>query len=576
MPSGQTALPSWTCGICGIHDNWGYKTRCRNCNAYPPPSHRALVKGGQTSGKMSKGKGKGIDIRNGLHGKGSLSNNSTSDNLGTYAFRQLQMARGASNAQHGQTAYRANFKELQDARRRNDGLHEQNKRLQKELDEVKSSVAKTHGDADADETMEEGPEELGDEERKGRIDKLRNSLPYLEETYGSDSTMFIDATAELEHHQRALRGAKPYKTHRTILERRVEKLQRLQGRDKDRLTELQEAAEEIRTKITATSAAIAERDKELEAAESELRELVLKAVGEEATQPPPTLDPARSWENVVGTVAQLVKVPGVPSEFTSQLEGMFNQLRTMVNTLQSHATASGVPYGLGHDTGRQQQHQQQQQQQQQHSDNHVDETPQLAAAQAEQLHEQQDIARRQRLQAAQTQHINRFVASQRAEQSFRPAGTTRDDGTKPTTRVPGTGSGGNAENEQARRETAGSSSSCTNQTPTAAAAATQAPAAAEAAALATPTNAENATTEAPTDHDAYDDPMHESGGESDGEGLTDQENKQVEAIGNRLSPEQKGKLRAVLQVRKARLQRRTQRHKKPTSDEGPIIRDSKR
>ncbi len=487
-----------------------------------------------------------MENRGTLQGKGSASSSFTSDNLGSYAHRQLQLARGASNAQQTQAAFRSSAKELQDARRRNDGLHEQNRRLRKELDEVKSAAAKTHGDVEGDDTMEDGPEELGDEERKGRIEKLRSSLPYLEETYGTDSDIFVNATTELEHHQRAQREAKPFKTHRTIMERKVGKLQRLQARDKERLTELHEAAEEIRIKITATSAAVAERDKELEAAEAELKELVLKAVGEEAAQPPTALDPAKSWENVVGTVAQLVKVPGVPSEFTCQLEGMFNQLRTMVTALQSHATANGVPYGVGQGEGC--------------TGKHAEETPQLGAAQAERLHEQQSAAKKQRLQAAQTQHINRFIAHHRAEQHNGAASMAGDSGTSSTAAEPAPENGGYTVGGQGRGETTSSSSSGANQTLTVAVAAASAAEAAAAAKPAAQPPAE-AATETPPAREVDDDPMHGRDVESEMEGLTDKEDEQVEALGVKLSPEQKGKFRAILQVRKARLARKTLRHK---------------
>ncbi len=555
MPAAHTALPPWTCGICGIHDNWGTKARCRNCNAYPPASHRALVKGGQQDGK-AKGKGKGIDNRINVQGKGNPINSSAYGSLGSFAHRQLQQARrGGNELQQTQAAFRSNARELQDIRRKNDGLLEQNKRLQKELDEAKLMDAQGHGDTD--ETMEEGPEELGDEERKGRMDKLRNSLPYLEETFGTDSSVYTDAVAELDHHQRTLRGAKPYKTHRTILERKVEKLRRQQGRDNDRLGELRDAAEEIQGKIATTTSAIAEREKELEAAEAELRELLLKAVGEEAAQPTTTPDPAQSWDNVVGAVAQLVKAPGVPQEFTCQLETMFNQLRSMVTTLQSHAAAVGAPSGLAQPAVC--------------AGDTVEETPPLAAAEAEQLRNQQAAARRQRQQAAQTVHINRFITSQRSAQAGKAEGATVDNGHKHNAADSHPEADRTAEAEPAHGAASHSSSSGSHQAPAAAAAA---------AATATPTPAptltETSAAGAAADRGAEDDTARQSGGESDEENITDQEDMQVEEIGAKLSPEQKVSLRAMLQVRKARLARRTMRLKKPAIDEGQLSRDSKK
>ncbi len=173
------------------------------------------------------------------------------------------------------------------------------------------------------------------------MEKIRGSLPYLEEHFGADSDIFLDAQSELEVHQRAIRESKPYKTHRTILERRVEKLQRLQERDQSRLLELHESAEEIETKIDSITSTMAERGKELDTAEAELRELLLKAVGEEQS-PAPVPDPQQSWDTVVGTVAGLVRQPGVPAQFAHQMEGLFGQLRAMVGQLQQHATSNAA------------------------------------------------------------------------------------------------------------------------------------------------------------------------------------------------------------------------------------------
>ncbi len=527
MPA-RTSLPPWTCGICGIHDNWGSKVRCRNCNAYPPESHRNLLNGGKSSGKEPKGKGKGNASRPAPPGKGNPSIGTQYGNLGTYAFRQLQQARGGSSAQQAQGAYQASFKELQDARRRNEGLQEQNRRLQRELEEAKLGSAR--GPGDDDETMEEGPEDLGEEERKGRMDKLRNSLPYLEETYGAESSVYIDAAAELDHHQRTLRGTKPFKTHRTILERKLEKLRKQQDRDKGRLTELHDAAEEIRVKITATAASVAERDKEIEAAESELRELVLKAVGEDSAQSAAAPDPARSWDHVVGAVAQLVKAPGVPPEFTCQLESMFNQLRGMVTTLQTHAAAVGAPTGTDQTT------------------------------------------------TATTATVPNVCNS----------GRTASDGTpKPNDAVQTHEAGRNGDNAhgQAAAHSTSSSSGSNQPLPAAAAAAAAAPPAAPTptttpTTLTTPAAPATATDVTPSEaapcptnggSTAADDE-----GESDGDNLTDQEDMEVEALGPSLSPAQRSRLRAMLSIRKVRLAKRTMRLKKPAADEGHVQRESKK
>ncbi len=326
------SLPPWDCKVCGTENNWGFKRRCRACTAYPPQEHRHLQQEQYTKGGFSGGKGHGKSNGKGKgKGKGPATNKSPNPELGAYAYRQIQRANAA------QSTAKSN-KDLQEAKRRAESLSEANTKLQRELAEAKAATS--HGQ---DEEMEwEGPEELDEEGRRARMDKIRGSLPYLEEHFGADSELYLDAQHELEQHQRAIRESKPYKTHRTILERRVEKLRRLQERDHDRLAELSASADDIEAKIESTSNAMAERGKELETAEAELRELLLKAVGEENTAPAAPPDPQQSWDAVVGTVAGLVRQPGVPAQFTCQLEGLFGQLRAMVEQLQSHAAANAV------------------------------------------------------------------------------------------------------------------------------------------------------------------------------------------------------------------------------------------
>ncbi len=329
------SLPPWDCRICGIENNWGYKTRCRNCTALPPLDHRILQKG---SSKGGAGGGKGGGKGNGK-GKGTAAASSTTPTIGSYAFRQIQRAKTDERAASSSQTSAKTSKELQEAKKRADALSAANRKLQKELAEAKSTSTPA-----GDDDMEwEGPEELDEEGRKARIDKIRGSLPYLEEHFGVESEIYLDAQHEMEVHQRAIRESKPYKTHRTIVERRVEKLRRLQERDNNRLAELTEMAEDIEGKITATVSTMAERGKELDTAEAELRELLLKAVGEEQTTAAPP-DPQQGWDTVVGTVASLVRQPGVPPQFTSQLENLFGQLRGMVEQLQQHAAATAATH----------------------------------------------------------------------------------------------------------------------------------------------------------------------------------------------------------------------------------------
>ncbi len=330
------SLPPWTCGVCGMVGNWASRPRCRNCSAYPPEAHRNLVKG------LPKNKGGGKGGSGAHKGKGKGPPADGNATLGSFALKQIQRAQAADRTQHFQATYKSSFRQLQDAQRRAENLQETNKRLQKELADAKAA---NPGEGDGFEDMEwEGPEELNEEDRKSRIAKIRGGLPYLEEHFGTESEIYRNALEELEAHQRALRDAKPYRTHRTIVERRVDKLKRLQERDQAKLQELNEAAEEIDNNIAATATAMAERERELEAAEAELKELLLRAVGEgqQSAGAACGTDAQQGWNAVVGTVANLARQPGVPEHFACHLEGLFGQLQAMVAQLQQHAVATGA------------------------------------------------------------------------------------------------------------------------------------------------------------------------------------------------------------------------------------------
>ncbi len=451
MPNGHgPGFTNWDCMVCGKADNAGWRTRCRNCSAYPMHGARrpkGAGKGGggknNTGGNKGKGKGAGKQGSSAQSANGHSEGNDSDYNF-TFAERQLQRQR----THEAQAAQRSSEKLLQDQRRRNEMLQEQNRKLLREVTAARSNRA----DLDGDDEMEEGPEDLTTDERKARIEKIRASLPYLEEQCGSESAMYRDAVDELELHSRAIREAKPYKTHRTILERKVERLRRLQDRDRERLTELHDAADEIRVKLTTTETAIADRDKELEAAEAELKELVLRAVGEDSggTATQTSVDPSQGWQSVVSAVAQLTRQPGVPTHVAGQIEGLFNQLRSMVSALETHAAVIGTAAAAAppaattaptatpsRPSTKQQQQQQQQRQQQQQQHNETEQTPPLPPARAEELRRIQTQAWRQR---RSTEAINSFIETHRAANAAaaRAAALQGDD----TAASPGLGSDG--------------------------------------------------------------------------------------------------------------------------------------
>ncbi len=615
-PKGKS-LPSWDCAICGISDNWGTKARCRVCDAYPPEAHRRLVK---ASCKGGKGGGGGSSAKGEHKGKGPANainanvnnNGSKYGNYGTYAFRQMQKARDDEKFNQARSAFSSSLQRYQDAQRRADNLAEQNKKLLRELSEVKTSRTQIKEEWDE---AEEGPEEMSEEDRKSRIEKVRASLPYLEEQFGIESEVHQGAIEELEMHQRALREAKPYKTHRTILERRVEKLRRLQDRDRAKLAELQEAAEEIRSKVSSTAAAVTDREREIDATESELKELVLRAVGEEsngAHQAP--IDPHRGWAAVVGTVAQLVQQPGVPHHVATQIEGAFGQLQSMVAALQAHAASIQdpaqatpnipmVPIGKPDSST---------------TTAHTPTAPANAApasssttpaAQPPNTNGAEDQRRGQHADRAtwrqrksqeaimEYERACRLVQAVEGPRSVLDQGDQQQQQAEPPTPPPQQTPQETPSNEEGRRETAtgtaaqqaSASGGSNHNTPTAEAPIAAAAAAASAAAAAASDAAATAIANAPpaaggdtrnnttrlSDVDAASDQESDiTGTVSDGE----RDRMEVDAVVDKIPAEQRAGVKALLEKRRTIRVRQLQRHKKPEGDElgRGAVRDAKR
>ncbi len=601
--------------MCNISGNWGNRSRCRNCEALPPAEHRAIVQNarlGKGDGGANNSKGKG---------KGKGPTTTYNGSFGSFAHRQIQQAKEAEKSQQAQAAYRAAAKELQDSRKKTDGLLEQNRKLQRELAEARAG--RNSGGHEGEDMEWEGPEEMAEEDRKCRMDKLRNCLPYLEEHFGVESELYTAAQEELVLHQRALREAKPFKTHRTILERRVEKLKRLQEKDKERLGELRDAAEEIKLKVANTAAAVAERARELDAAETELKELVLRSVGEETSNSAVALpDPEQGWAAVVGNVARLAQQPGVPQQFSAQIEGMLGQLQHMVAMLQAHATA-GAAAAQNQCHQQQQQHQHQNQPhlsphpsqlqpcQQQPGQQQQPSPPQSAAVQgagdgaaqqaAEERKQQRRAAwRQQKSTEAIAEFERRYRAEQQAAAAAAEAASAAAAAAADAVGDGDTSLGGGGAGRPQRENNGGgaASSSCSGDgaaaaaTPpeestaavgasdgvaaeAAAAAASAAAAAAEAAAAADPPGTASAAQQLAPSSPAVPAGATEGGtggGDCDSDLESDvtgalsegeRDRMEVDQLVAAVSPAQRAAVRALLDKRKERQARRLARHKKP-------------
>ncbi len=166
---------NWDCQLCGMSDNLGWRTRCRRCEAYPAPGARKPRSGSGTKGGGGKGGG---DSQTKGHANNNTNNNGKGGNqLGDDAHRQLQLQR----SNQFKAAHKASERELADARGRNDILQENYRKSQQEVEEIKRARAGISHDEDMD--IAEGPSDYTDDERNTRMDKIRNSLPDLEDQF---------------------------------------------------------------------------------------------------------------------------------------------------------------------------------------------------------------------------------------------------------------------------------------------------------------------------------------------------------------------------------------------------------
>ncbi len=337
--------------MCGLLNNWPSRWRCRGCDAYgprgpPPGDHRG---GGNRGGGAGSGGG-GAGNRGG-GGGGSTGIHGTP--APTLAARQLQ--RQQQDLRDQQRAAAAE-------RRRVQTLQEENARLQRELaarpmaggvpgrDEPGGDDEECD-DMDTDEKYATWTED----ERQKQIEINKAGLPYLESRFGPDSDEVEAAKEDIEALQRASRESKPFRTHRGQLERRLSRLEAQQERDgeeEDRLREQIESAQERLEKVRST---MDERKKTIDKVDAELKELLRRALAEDAEQssgttnvgsPPPAAPRAEAWSAVEATLAGLASCANTPPEQAQQLASflaLYRQVATNVLASPGGAALAAPP-----------------------------------------------------------------------------------------------------------------------------------------------------------------------------------------------------------------------------------------
>ncbi len=222
-----------------------------------------------------------------------------------------------------------------------------------------------------------------EEERQKRLDEARGGLAYIVARYGEDSEEASSTREEIASIQRASRDAKPFKAHRSLLERKRERLKEKQTRDEAEVERTVAEIDELQTKLKNLRSTIEERGKQISQAEEELAELVRKALAEgdaagAAGQQEEEAAAPWSAQAASATLQAMASKPGVPPEFAELLAHVFRAAQAMASAAASARPAAGTPptEGGGERQGHREEQQRQQQQQQQGQLQHPTDTRQ--------------------------------------------------------------------------------------------------------------------------------------------------------------------------------------------------------
>ncbi len=308
----------WNCRICGQTNNFGWRTRCRECEAY-----RVRGEGGPLSVSRDT----------------------------TLAERQVQQQRQAQRQEKNH--------------RRATSAAEQ--RLQAEVERLRNqllSSGQSNSSGNKPEEDGEGDDGEGDismdsaeayttwteDERKKKVEDAKASLPYIIGKFGETSKEVAEVRAEISAVEKASRDAKPFKTHRSMLERRRDKLRARIKKDEEEAEQAEAECSELKKKIESLRAGAAERKADLNKVEEELADLVKRALADgdaagEAGKPEDASPAQWSPQAASATLQALATQPGTPPEFAALLGQLYQAMAAMAaaaTTARPGATAGGA------------------------------------------------------------------------------------------------------------------------------------------------------------------------------------------------------------------------------------------
>jgi hypothetical protein len=283
----------WDCGMCGLAANFAWRTRCRGCEAY-----------------RKRGEGGPLAV--------------SRDPTLTLAERQVRQQRQAQRAQRETSATERKLREEVEKLQGQLAASQSNNKTDK-----LAGAAGEDGCVDVDAELDEleaadGYSSWTEEERRKQIETSRAALTYMVGKYGEASAEATSVRDEISALERASRGAKPFKAHRSLLERRRDRLRARIRKDEDELEKAEAEQEELQKKVEGLRSSMAERNGALRQVEEELAELIKRALAEgdaagEAGKAGDGGATAWSAQAASTTLQNLAALPGIPPEFATLL-----------------------------------------------------------------------------------------------------------------------------------------------------------------------------------------------------------------------------------------------------------------
>ncbi len=330
--------PNWDCHICGLPANFGWRLRCRGCEA---------IKRGKWA--------------TGVAAATSDANRGSQPQQQSLAERQIKQLR-------------------EEQRRQRLADEEEKKQLREALARMRVEAAGRKGKAPEDD--DGGDDELEgeemdtsaskyaswtEEERQRKLDEAKGGLAYLISEYGEDSAEANNTREKISAIQRASRDAKPFKAHRSLLERKRERLKEKQTRDEAEVAKITDEIEALEAKRKDLRSAVADRGKQITQIEEELAELVRRALAEgDAAGEAGRLDGdgTTPWsaQAASATLQALAAKPGVPPEFAALLAHVFQAAQALANAAASTGPAASSTAAERSESSNHRGDQQQQQQ----------------------------------------------------------------------------------------------------------------------------------------------------------------------------------------------------------------------